>query len=90
MEKCCTKCKENKLMSEFSIIRGYVQSWCKSCVKQNAKDYYIKNKNHIDFIKAERWRQRVLGNKMFVDRKTGEIILIKKYLEPVVKPIKSC
>jgi hypothetical protein len=52
-KKVCTKCKEEKPISQFSIRRGYVRkehgtnSHCKACVAKTWKIYYLKNRNKL-------------------------------------------
>ena len=61
-QKQCTKCKSVKLISEFSIIRNYVQSQCKDCIKTNYREYYSKNKERLNNCRTERYRQQKACN----------------------------
>lgn len=45
--KICTKCKEHKDISEFArdmTKKSGIRSACKACVRNNSKNYYIKNR----------------------------------------------
>jgi hypothetical protein len=49
MKKTCTKCKKEKMETDFALtrIRGRVlrRSWCDSCMKMYYKAYYLAKVN---------------------------------------------
>lgn len=65
MGKICTKCKTEKDVSEFSERkRGGHNSWCKICVRENAKERYYENRNdYIDRAKDKniKFRKHILA-----------------------------
>lgn len=42
----CTKCKEDKDSSQFSLngSTGRLRSWCKSCIVKKSQEYYLTHK----------------------------------------------
>lgn len=46
MEKICTKCKQSKLMTAFSIDKRLKNGRCSKC-KSCSKSYYIENKDNF-------------------------------------------
>jgi hypothetical protein len=52
--KKCTKCKEEKQLTEFNKAknqRNGLSPWCKECINQNGKDWYLKNKEkHMVYV----------------------------------------
>jgi HNH endonuclease len=40
--KICTKCKEQKNLSEFTKTAKYHHSWCRDCKKRKAQEYRLK------------------------------------------------
>ena len=58
--KICTKCEEEKELSNFNKNKNYkdgLSYWCKECISQYKKDYALKNKNYRDKnkIKCKKW-----------------------------------
>jgi len=62
IKKQCPKCREIKLLSEFnksSTTKDGQSTWCKMCVRLNAKKWQLKNKE----ISSHQIRVRSLKNK---------------------------
>ena len=54
--KVCSKCKEEKLLDMFNIVKlKYISSYCKQCKKEYHKKYVIDNKEYlIDYSRKYR------------------------------------
>ncbi len=71
-KKVCTKCKENKILSDYDINKdrkhGY-RSDCKECRKEYRRKYREKNKkrineNNIQYIKKVKENGGPLNNRV--------------------------
>jgi len=53
--KKCTKCSVEKLLNDFSKDKSKgdgFSSWCKECVNQKGKDWYLQNKEkHLEYAR---------------------------------------
>lgn len=74
VNKCCSKCKNNKSISLFPKRKNKIDSWCKQCYIENAKTYSKKNKEKIAIKKKE----YVLKNKIHIAEKQKEYSLKNK------------
>ena len=57
--KTCTKCYKIKLISKFykrKDSKKEYRSWCKECIKEYRKKYYLDNKEKLN-KNAEKWRK---------------------------------
>lgn len=54
--KICTKCKVEKILTEFPPNRKYI-SWCKQCIKNKATEYQKANPNK-DYTSQRKWNKR--------------------------------
>lgn len=64
--KNCSKCKQNKNISEFAIKdkkKGKIQSYCRSCQSEMSKNHYRSNKNSY----LDRNQRRMTEVMKFVD-----------------------
>jgi hypothetical protein len=58
MDKCCTKCKQLVLLSNFSKRRSTqdgLMSYCRFCYNAERKQWYYKNKEHALTYKKNRY-----------------------------------
>jgi hypothetical protein len=72
--KICSKCKEEKELSEFTKhpqTNDGLQCQCKQCRKNEKQNYYLKNKEHIN-KKSNKYRE---------DNREQLLIYQKKYRE---------
>lgn len=61
--KVCTKCKEDKPISEYSKSGKYYKGDCKKCVAKRVNEYRVKNYELVKQRKKEYWqrnRERLL------------------------------
>lgn len=69
--KNCALCKQEKLTSAFSILKGRLRPWCKECMSKYSQQwrtenrekylkylrrYYLKNQEQIR-VRTKQWRQ---------------------------------
>lgn len=60
--KTCSKCKQEKPISEFAFksrLKGTYQAECHLCRKQTAKDWYNKNKSSVVKAVQRRHKEKV-------------------------------
>ena len=81
--KTCRKCKQEKLMTEFSKKKGkLLQSQCKSCKALYYREWYRSNgrkrsKNYMEAILVWQKNHRIVnnvGNKVFHALRTGRLV----------------
>ena len=65
--KTCSKCKQEKELSEFYIDKssGKPYHYCKQCVLQEKKDYYLKHKEHILAIDKKNYKEKSEQKKLY-------------------------
>ena len=71
--KQCIKCKDFKSLSEFSLDNrskvGY-QCYCKICVRNYQKQYYIKNKEKLLKCASDNYKEYYKNNKLKLNEKS--------------------
>lgn len=57
--KTCTKCQEEKPLTEFSSRGGKLshlyKSWCKTCMLEARQAWAVKNKQHLNSWRRNNW-----------------------------------
>lgn len=75
MKKRCSKCKEEKLDSDFYQNRrtkdGF-STYCKACQKQQAQDWQRENREHYLKLTRDRTRERRRKNPGLANREAME------------------
>lgn len=67
--KLCGKCKENKSLSCFGKNKrraNGLQTWCKSCMNANSREYYALNSEKMKSQISRNKRQRIDTNRGIV------------------------
>lgn len=62
--KVCSKCKQEKELSEFNKHKYGVTSWCKMCVRERSRKYYEKNSQKIQ----EKLKVKRVENKNWIQQ----------------------
>jgi len=96
MEKICSKCKEEKDISEFYFRKQYNKyySICKECYKNKEKERYLKNKDKrlksvYEYRKNNSEKKRQIDNKYYKKNKEAIKLRNKKYREKNKERIKN-
>ena len=74
MVKFCSKCKKEKLLTEFhkeKLKKDGLGIWCKSCRRKDKKKYYKQNRNYHNSYQLKYQKER---------RKTDQLFKLKSNL----------
>jgi hypothetical protein len=90
--KICSKCKKEKELDEFNnhkSTKNQKSAWCKSCILERSKEYYVKNKTK-QLVKYQKERQTLIFD-LKKDKKcekcgeTNPIMLDFHHIDPTNK-----